>query len=205
MYLSTFSILFPVFVGAVFIRTLTKPLRVLYAYILVCAALELTTAIMHVNGINNLLIFNAYTLIEFTFLSVVFRMLFPYGYQKTLVTGISIAVGIYFAYTLLTEDLFMFNTKNRIVEGSVILLYALWYIATILNRLKPPYFQRNPYFLLACGLFIYFAGTMFVFAIENRLDESNVMPAWTIHSLLNLFLNIVFMVVIWRSKSSSRT
>lgn len=205
MYLSTFSILLPLLLGAVFFQSLTRPLRILYVFIAVSAILETWTITLNIFGMNNLMLFNLFTFIEFAFLSIVFRMLFPYKYQRAFVTIVSFAVVIYFVSTFSMNDLTVFNSKNRTIESAVFIGYGLMYIVTSLNRLKVPYLELNPYFILTSGLLIYFAGTIFVFVVERRLNESNFMPAWTIHSILNMFLNVIFASVIWRSKRTSST
>lgn len=201
MYLSTFSILLPLLLGAVFFRYLATPLRVLYLLVVVATMLETWVIILNLKGLNNLFLFNYYTLIEFAFLSGVFITIFQIKRNRVLIAVISTLVMTYMVYSLFANDLNeKIDSQNRIIESSVIIMYSLLFIAVALNKFKAPYLEMNTYFVLISGWLIYFVGTVFVFLLSNHLDESNFMPSWSIHSVLNIFLNIIYASVIWRSK-----
>lgn len=200
MYLSTFSILLPLLLGAVFFRYLATPLRVLYILVVLATMLETWVIILNLKGLNNLFLFNYYTLIEFAFISGVFTIIFQIKRNRVLIAVISTLVMTYMMYSLFTNDLNEIDSQNRIIESSVIIVYSLLFIAVALNKFKAPYLEMNTYFVLISGWLIYFVGTIFVFLLSNHLDESNFMPSWSIHSVLNIFLNIIYASVIWRSK-----
>lgn len=205
MYFSSFSILFPFLLGIVFYGSLTKPIRTLFAFIAIVAPLEGWTLYLNLTSQNNLMYFNIVTLIGFVFLSLIFGQMIPNRYLKWSIGLISSTVWAYFVVYFFSRDLDIFHTKLRVIECFVFIGYSILFIVFSIMRTKIPYLERNPYFLLVGGLLIYFSGTVFVFLFGDYLSENNFMPAWTVHSLLNIFLNLTYFVVIWKSKRISST
>lgn len=191
--------------GAIFYRWLSVPIRWLYLLIIIGAIFEVYSILLNLNQINNLFLFHFYTIVEFSLLSVVLQSIFQEKRFKNLVSIVSVLFLVYLVGNVFVSDLSKINSQNRIIESCILISFCLIYIVTALSRLKAPYLERHPYFILISGLAIYFAGTVFVYVFSNQLNESNFMPAWTIHSLLNIFLKLTYTSVIWRSKRTSST
>ncbi len=204
MYFSMLSILLPLLMGAIFFKWLSNPLKWLFFFIVVGAIFEGFSLFLNLKHVNNLFLFHLFIIFEFGFLSVVLWLIFQVQRYRMFISVISIPFTMYLVASLFTSDLTTFNDQNRIIESSILILYCILYIVMALKRLKASYLEMHPYFILISGLLIYFAGTISVFIFSNQLDHSNFMPAWTVHSLLNIFLKLVYTSVIWRSKLTSR-
>lgn len=205
MYLSTLSIVLPIFLGALFFKHLTRPLVILYLFILACGVFEGWAIILNLQGINNMFLFYPFTLVEFLFVSTIIILLIEYKPVKYTIQTLTIGVSFYLVYSIFISDLSVMDSKNRILESLILIVYCLTFIAMALTKLQIPYLELNSYFILVSGFLMYFLGTVFVFWLGDHLDEENFMPAWTIHSLLNIFLNLTYFVVIWKSKRISST
>lgn len=205
MYLSTLSIVLPILLGALFFKHLTRPLIVLYLFILSCGVFEVWAIILNIQGINNMFLFHPYTLVEFLFVSTIITLLLENRPIKYVILAITVVVGLYLFYSIFVSDLSILDSKNRIVESLILILYCFTFIVLALTKLQIPYLELNSYFILISGFLLYFLGTVFVFWLGDHLDEENFMPAWTIHSLLNISLNLTYFVVIWKSKRISST
>lgn len=203
MYLSTLSILLPLVLGAVFFDSLTLPLRILYFFIVICGIFELWSLVLFYYQENNLFLFHFQTIAEFVLLSLVYITIFDTRRLKSIVLVSSIAVTAYLIFGIFKSDLGTFDSTNRIVESSVLIFYFILFMIDALNRMNAPNLEMQPYFILTSGLIVYFAGTSFVFLLSNHISESSFLPAWTIHNLLNIFLNVIYASVIWRSKKVS--
>lgn len=205
MYISSVIILLPLTVGAIVFKWHTEPLRWLYWLIIVGTAFELCSFILNINGVKNLFLFHFFTVVEFSFLSIVFRTIFQDKKHKRLVGIVSIPFTIYFIGSLFVNDLTRFDDYNKVIESFILVGYCLLYITAALNRLKAPYLEMHPYFILISTLLIYFVGTAFIFLVLNQLDKDNFMIAWTVFGALNIILKIVYTSVLWKSRLTFRT
>lgn len=199
MYLSTLSILLPIALGAIFFRGLKPPIKILYVFIVSCGIMELWTAILFFQNANNLFLFHAHTFIEFSLLSVIYFKIIPSRICKIGILAISSSFLVYLTYSISVNDLHEFDSNNRVIESGILISYFIAFMVIYLYKFKAPYLDMNPYFILTAGLFIYFIGVILVFLYYSELADNQFMSAWTIHSLLNIFLNLIYSSVIWRS------
>lgn len=200
MYLSTLSILLPLIFGAIFFKSLTRPIKILFGYIVVAALLEFLGAILFFQGKNNMPLYHIYTFFEFTILSLVYYTLFNQLLHKIGVLILSVAFLVYMANLIITHSAFdEFNTITRTIESAILILYFLTYILHSSRENTGKTLELNPYFILTSGLLIYFAGTVCVFLFLEHLEGNSFLSAWSIHSVLNIFLNVIYAVVLWKS------
>lgn len=152
--------------------------------------------------VNNLFLFHLYTPVEFGFISTVYFTIFKKWSYKKLILVISISFLSYLILSIFNSDLKRFDALNRTIESGILLVYFSIYLIEVLKNSKEPYLEIHPYFILTVGFVLYFAGTIIVFFISNNLDSNAFIPIWAIHSILNIFLNSIYSVVIWRSKKA---
>lgn len=201
LYISAFSILLPIVFGAVFFKQLTPALKVLFAFILICGAFEAWSITLFSLSLNNAFLFHLLTLFQFVLLSAVFYLMCPIKLYKSMVAVVSASFSIYLIVNLFITDLMVFDPTMKITVTIILLIYASIYLILALTRFSAPYLELNPYFILVSGLFLYFLGTLSVFLFSFQLNDNSeeFLPAWTIHNLLNIFINLIYTSVIWRS------
>lgn len=203
MHLSSFTILFPVLLGAVFFRSLTIPIKILYGFILFCFFVEIWAIILFLKGENNLFLYHYYTLFEFSFLSLIYYRLFDKLFNKILVSVVSIGFVCFLINSILKIAEFnLLDSYNRLIEASILLVYFVLYLIRIMKGSKYFFLERHPYFILTFSFILYFLGTTFLFFFSNKLEGNAYLSGWAVHSLLNIFLNISYTVVIWKTNKS---
>lgn len=199
MYLSTLSILLPTFFGAVFFKSLSRPIKILVFFIFTGVIFEGVTAAFFFFKMNNMVIFHLFTIFEFLFISAIYYCLFNNPILKKIV--ILLFAG-FFAYSTIdifySGDINLLNGINRVIESGILMIYFFGYLYSSLVESHVPFVERNPYFILTIGFLIYFIGTVLLFFFSNNIIKSNIISAWTIHSILNIFLNVIYTVTIWR-------
>lgn len=201
MRLSALSILLPIFVGAIFYKQLTKAFKILYGFILITGAMEAWAMILSFLQMNNIALFHFFTFFQFILLSTVFYLMCPVKPYRHVVLVVSVLFSLYFLFNLVTMDLTVFHTSLKTSETVILLTYSIGYLMLALSRSDLPYLEMNPYFVLVAGLFLYFLGTLIVFIFSFQLKEiETFLPTWTIHNLLNIFLNLIYFSVLWRSR-----
>lgn len=206
MYLSSLTILIPVFFGAVFYGALTRALKILYGFIVLSALFELWAAVLSHFYMSNLYLFHIQTLVEITLISCVYYFIFRYSWQRKIVVILSSLFIIYVSMSLYFDFSFdRINSTERMIESSILIIYFMLYVLHLLGKSRTPFLEMHPYFILTSGFLLYFSGTICVFIFSEELEGSTFLTVWGIHSLLNIFLNIIYTSVIWRSNHTLET
>lgn len=201
MYLSTFSIIIPIFLGVLMYRTLTKPLLILFFYLCLTAIMEAWSSVLHTYGWSNLYLFKVHTLIEFvTFSSMYFLIIESRIFRKVCL----LVVPLFTISTIFIETWRdspdQLNTEVRVVESGILISYFIFHILHTYRKSNSPFLEIQPYFVLTIGLLIYFLGTMLVYLYYNYLEGETLMLVWALHSILNIVLNFIFAITIWKSR-----
>lgn len=203
MYLSTFSVIVPILIGAIFRKTLTAPLSVLYIFICVTGLIELISSIFFEFGLNNIIFFEIFTYVEFISLSLVYFLISDRSIVRTSIVLVSSAFLSYLIWgEFSNNDRGELNTERILVESCILTCYSVNYLLQVLFRSTTKFIETQPYFILSVGLLLYFLGNILVFLFYNNLEGETFLSVWSIHSLLNLLLNFTFGIVLWKSKKA---
>lgn len=199
--ISAFSIIAPILVGAICFRSLSTTIRVLFVFVLLTGALELTSGWMMAHKINNLALFHLHVYVEFTAITALFFL----TYDSVLWRGIALSFfGIFMTYSLVNlvfyEDWSRFNSNQRYVEGLMIIVMCVGYFISLLRRPIHRYLEKQPMFWLTSGFLIYFAGTLYLFLFSKELLAINDYQYWEIHAVLNTGLNVIYVVAFLKER-----
>ncbi|MCG8576579.1 MAG: hypothetical protein MI810_17000 [Flavobacteriales bacterium] len=180
---------------------LTKALKILGAFVLITLGLEIFSATLSYGGNNNLWIFHIHSYLEVLCFAGIFYLIFeksPLRHVCLVVIALFFAFGI--SYVLYHQSFYQFNSMERGVEGILMLLLCILFFGRLLLKLDVPNLLAYPYFWFATGLMIYFSGTLFLFLYASKYLAMGDITYWLIHSLLNILLNIIFAITIWKGK-----
>lgn len=204
MYLSMFSILLPAWLGVVLFRKLSVQLRILVILVLILCSFELIAYLCFILSVNNLYLHHIYTFIEFGSLALIYFKMSNSNTHRRIIVGASFVFLTSSVISLfLFEDWNEFNSIQRIVEFVILSIFISIYIRNKIRDTTGFAVEYNPYMLLSIGLAIYFLGTALLFALTNRLIKANILTYWLIHGGLNIFLNIIYSIVIWKGSKVS--
>lgn len=201
MYFSIASILPPTLLSIIKYRTLTRPTVLLSWFLYGSCVIELIAYILFQSTINNMFVYHIHTAWEFIFLACVYYNIVGnrVNLKKTIVT-LGFMFGIFSVLNLiLWEKLYAFNSYQRGVEYLCVMIFLLFHFSTLLRRKTTIYLEIHPYFILSLGLFIYFSGTIILFLNVNNLLRLGQLNEWGLHSILNIFINVIYFIVIWKS------
>lgn len=201
--ISMYSIIAPVVIGAIFYFKFPGALKVL-CWLLFC------TIIMEVLGlwlfelkINNLFIFHLYSYIEFGLITLIYYQLSTNQVWKRFMAITFVLFLLYSGIVLVFyQGLDSFNSLQRNAEGLILMVYFFAFIKkySLFESRKRKLFK--PFFWLTYGYFIYFAGTLFLFVFANEILSDKMNDYWIIHGIFNIFLNIIYAVVLVSSLRS---
>ena len=199
IYLSVISILAPTALGAALFKILPRELRILAVFVFVTCLLEAVAYVASILYVNNLVLFHVFTYIEFGCISFMYFSLFRrIRMVRYAILVLSAIFLILSTYLLLAREYFdHYNSLQRVVEHSIVLMYVLFFFFLFSKRSPEERFLLKPYFILSCGFLIYFSMTFIVLLDANHYIELNNFFNWSVHSVLNIFLNGVYFIVLW--------
>ncbi len=183
----------PFTVGLVLYRKVDKAGHVLLWFLGVVLVSEL---LGFVSVFSRFWVVHVYTLFEYGFLVWLFSLWERHpNRQKWLRMSIAVFAVIWLLSKVFIEDLSRFDSYTTSLEG-VVLMAVSAYSLFMLSYEDTTVMYLDPRFWVACGILIYFTGSLMLFALFN-LSEAFAFPnsifRWPIHSILNIVKNLCFL------------
>ncbi len=203
-YIALGSSFVPATIGLFHFRKQQKALKILSAFAVFCAVTELVNLVIVMKyKINVFPLHHTYTVIEFSCALIISSIiLYPAKNDRIRYFFIFVLV---LSFTLIDltffESLDMLNSIPRVIEGltmiavSILFFYKIFVTPEVVDILK------YPYFWLFTGWLIYFSGTFFLFVYSYKTGMTITYPI--IHSVLYIFLNLVYTYVLWLGSRKS--
>jgi|SRR6218665_91578 len=187
-------------------------LRLVHSYVIpilllviIAFIVELINFAFVIDNENNLYIFHAYTIIEFTLISF-FYLLFYRPYFKSyfmLILNLVFCVIAYLDYTV--NGLESIDNYSISCESIILTFYALVSFLFIIKNLIFENLLASTFFWINAAVLFYFSGNLLLFAFSNYLKNNNLdeyYVLWTmIHSFLNIFFNTFICIGFWKLKA----
>lgn len=150
------------------------------------------------SGINNWPIVNIYLIVQIILLYRIFR-----SDKKSTLTKIFISTFLTFAVInfvfLQTPEVFNSRTSN--IGALFIIAMALSYLYHLFKEMPINNILDMPMLWVAFAVLFYFAGTLFLFLLNNYLivnQPENHQLGWVLHNILNIIKNLFFAVALWK-------
>ncbi len=207
----------PILIGIIRINRLTLPQKLIWILMIYTLVGEIFAFwYVYVYDIppetkNNLPMFHFYSYVEYGVIAFIFYKKANNITWKRIIIALSI---IYYGFSIINvlnwESIWVFNSNQRFVEGILIFIILVGFFVQLLRNVEDVYFERNPYFWLSTGYFIYFAGTLFAFLFEKKFTEyALAMPKedfidyhGNIHGVLFILLIIHYSLFLWLKKKN---
>lgn len=198
-FFSFLSVFVPLLVGLFLYRRVLVTTKILIFFVAITAVLEIGVLVFYCLKWNNLFFFHIHTFVEFTLISWIFVRLTEKHWMKIAISSILPLFMLFSICTILfIENVVGFNSIQRHVEASIIILYVIMYIIETADY-SGELWHEKPFLIFALGLLLYFAGSLFVFIFANEMFSTGKDTAWVIHGVLNIILNLVITFVIAKS------
>jgi hypothetical protein len=173
---SSFSPVLPFIAGLLLLNSRkSRQFRLFFFYVILIIAVEAASQLtVYFGTTNNLWLGHVYTPIEFCTIAAIYYCSFK---QPAFKRGILITAGGFVLFSVANiywiESLTEMNSVARMVENSLLIMLAVLYFYKISNDLTITYLDRDPIFLLSCGILLYKSGTTMSYAMFNAaLAES---------------------------------
>ncbi len=202
--ISTFSSLLPLGTWILGWRKGFPPLaQRLGLYVLLSATVEISNWALIMNGSikNNLPVLHVYTLIEIGLLLWCFSAIIR-GLNFYLI--VTLFLGFVALEIWLIQDwqpLEVYNTVVRSLESVLFILLSVIYFAKTIWNMHVEHLTQEPEFWFCTALLLYFSGNLIIFGFSNMMNQSPlIQQVWILHSILNLVLNGLFSIGLWKAQ-----
>ncbi len=205
-YVSLFSILLPS--GMVFFtwNKLSHSLKIICGFILLTLILEFTAERLNAFGINNFVILHLFTFGECIFLMLYFRSLS----QNKVYRNIALIVLVMFLLFSISSAVLWGSFKVhpstvRSIECILQMVMCLFFFADLFQKSEVKNLIYYPHYWMVSGFLLYFSGTFFMNIVGDIAVMTNQLGfnGYVIHSILNIFLNIIYTIVLWLGSKES--
>jgi hypothetical protein len=188
----------PVVVGAIRVSGRPAYLNLLWGLTIVSFVCDMGQ-ILSGRGYRNVF-GNSYRLLEFILLLAVYYYALDRRNWKWyfIVAGISFVV--FYSCNALFWQKSGPNSYAPTVSALVFIVISLFYFYSLMRDLPGLRLSVLPMFWTSIGVLIYFAGSLFVFALFNYMASSlkkELILYWLFHNVLDLTKNILFAVALW--------
>jgi hypothetical protein len=193
----------PAVAAALFFKKQQKALKILSAFVIFNGVTEIVNSTVVLNNINSLPIHHFYTVVEFS-VSLIISSLVIYPNAKSPYRFLSI-IALVLLISILDvsffESLKSVNSIPRVIQGLTMIAISIYFFYKIFIASEFIDILRYPYFWLYTGWLIYFSGTFFLFVYSYQTGMTITYPI--IHSVLYIFLNLVYTYVLWLGSRKS--
>ncbi|MNJ97466.1 hypothetical protein D3C87_152160 [compost metagenome] len=186
-------IIAPFLLSVVRYNRLSKALKIITWYLMLSVITQAGSLFLWTKSINNLPLLHVFTVLEF------FLLFAYYSFQsKPLLTRFwfYLILVLFLSFALLDafvlENLHSFNIYTRSLEAFIFIGCSVhWFIRSLTIDSKVILPEQNALKYMNAGFFIYFSGSLILFAFSNYINHLGrplLMNIWTLHTLLLIVL-----------------
>ncbi len=204
IYLSIASVLVPLLAGLARLKTLSVPLRVLFAYVVICAITELVShwgskhheASVHV-------VQNVFTLAECLIFLFLFFSAIRVKLVRVLITVAGAGYLILFIVAMSGSNWLKPNIVTTTAEALLMILFSIVFFFHASGENQVLTWTSDPMFWVSLAVFLYFATAFSLFLFGPQLANPEFPESFMIfHSLqrvVNIAYNLMLATALWRS------
>ncbi len=151
---------------------------------------------------NNMFLFHIFTFFEAILLILYFRNFFHLNWIRKILLALSGAFSaLVFLNIFLWESLDQYPSITRSLECILIIILSIIFFVYLFQKSLVTNLILYPHFWLVSGLLLFFAGTFFMNIVGSLVINQNDLSfnVYHIHSILNIFLNIIYTIALWMS------
>jgi hypothetical protein len=186
-------IIAPFLLSVVRYNRLGKALKIITWYLMLSVVTQAGSLLLWKKSINNLPLLHVFTVLEFlllfTYYSFQSKPLFT-RFWFYLILVLFLLFAVLDAFVL--ENLHSFNIYTRSLEAFIFIGCSVhWFIRSLTVESKVIFREQNTLKYMNAGFFIYFSGSLILFAFSNYINHFGrplLMNIWTLHTLLLIVL-----------------
>jgi hypothetical protein len=186
------------------IKAFDTVLKVLFAYLIICAITEATCYILAINKMYNYSVRHIFTFLECTSISVIYFLHFQIRKTRTFI------VGFYLTFVILSLIVMVirkgYNKPDNILssyEACLFIGLSFYFLLKEINDRSVPRLYEYYFFWLNAAILFYFGVSFFVFLFWVAIEKSIFYSFFKIFSLIvNITYNILLAISVWKIKKT---
>ncbi len=194
----------PVAVALFRFRHLGTAMRIVAFYVFLGAFTQIFSSYLNRIHYRNLWLLHFYTPLEFICIVWFYGTVFKGFIKKSVFWGATVGFTMLSALnTLFLQDIDMFNTYARSLEGILVILLCLVWCYRTLLEMKIQRLEQDPVFWVNTGFLLYFSGSVLLFAFSNYIVDINRalnLYIWAFHALFSLLLYFFITLGLWKAR-----
>jgi len=195
-YTSIGSDILPLILGLLFLRKINNPaLRVIFIYIIYVLINDIVILILWSNDLSIAIPLSLFTVLEYSLFALYFYHLADSAKFRRFILFLSI---IFYAFALISFIFFGkskgFDALPATLEAFLIIIFCIYYFYDQLNKPQISFIYSTFHFWITIGIFIYVAGTFFLFVQYTILSDNERNNFWIITLISNILKNILFSI-----------
>lgn len=195
IYYVPYISLLPFLVGAFLFKGLSVLQRKVFLLVTLTIGVELLATYLRKFG-NNMPAFHLSTWIEVLMIIYIFDGILN-GLRKRIIRYGALLFVLFSLYSIFfLEGILEFNTSQNYVRNVFIVLVCLLFFTQLMIEAKVTNPWKESSFVLASTLLFYYAGTLFIFIMGNKVKTYEV-GLWYFHSILFIILMFGYTIVLW--------
>ena len=185
-HLAALSQIAPVIAGFFSYYSCTKEMRILFLYLIISILVDIVSLLLALADINNMVLFHVYTLLEYSFLIIVFSCWQKNNaLAKALRISIPVFVLISMGAKIFLEDPLRYDNFSSSFESSILATVSAYTLLKLVGENLESLFTM-PRFWVSLAVLIYFTGNLFTFALGS------VIFTWTVQHTLGIIANLCY-------------
>ena len=171
-------------------------MKILGVFFIFSTTIEFTLIILSEYGIKDIWLINVFAMLEGL---VYFYVCGKWFQSEQMFRRVMFLFVIYFIYwlytTFITGNFIEFNDKEKILKG-ILLIIVSGYLLIHISKEDSIMLAKDYRFWILSAILIYFSTSEVVFATANFVLENRpaIQYAWAIHSVINIFSNLLFAI-----------
>lgn len=195
--LSMASTLVIVFFGLAKLHSIGTNLKVIWVLAGVSFICDMA-ALNHAQlKINNNYASDAYLLVEFVLLQIIYFRAFKNPNVFRIFRIIAFIYIVFFFFNVLFVQREKINSYTYIISAGVFVVLAVLFFYKLMNDLPTVGVYRLPMFWVSVAVLVYFSGNIFVFTLSDYLVtvlKDNLIVYWSFHNFLAIVKNILLAI-----------
>ena len=193
--LARYFLILPFLTGVFLFKRLSAMQRKVFLLVTLTIGVELLATFLRKFG-NNMPAFHLSTWMEVLLVVLIFDGILN-GFRKRIIRYGALLFILFSLYSIFfLEGILEFNTSQKYVANIFIILICLFFFAQLMIEGKVANPWKESSFVFASILLFYYAGTLFVFTMANRVN-THELDLWYFQSILFIILMFGYTIVLW--------
>ena len=196
--ISVISGLFPVIAAWYNYRHLDAILKLMALFCLLSIIPDfvgLAISLLKLRYYNSLFLIHLFDMMAAIFFTLIYRRAFykPVFKKMTLILGATSLAAMIFN-VIFIESIWSYPSISNTILSVLLIILSLVYFYELLNRQEFTYIEKQGMFWINSGVLFYYAITIFLFMLYNKMSITDRPNYYMMQSIMNIIANLIFSV-----------